>query len=122
MFLLQISRRLQVLQDYNGAAHIFNESYQAKPAYDALVELLTPEVIPGSLSITISMVLDDPVNQTWSGLDETFIVSITGPSYPSGIDITFTLIDGVINSTNSVVLSNLIPGSYTIEEADAGTE
>ena len=38
----------------SGAAHIFDESYQAKPAYNALVELLTPEVMVYTLNIEVN--------------------------------------------------------------------
>ncbi len=55
-------------------------------------------------------------------VDDTFTVTVTGPSYPGGHQIVFTLTNGVLESSNPVVLENLIPGNYTITEADAGAE
>jgi hypothetical protein len=57
-----------------------------------------------------------------SGIDETFTVTVTGPSYPAGITHDFVVIDGVLQAPATWTLTNLIPGVYTISEADAGTE
>jgi hypothetical protein len=54
-------------------------------------------------------------------IDDTFTVTVMGPSYPGGHDVVFTLEDGVL-SPEAVTLDPIIPGNYTISEADAGTE
>ena len=55
-------------------------------------------------------------------IDETFTITVTGPSYPGGTTLTFELVDGIITSTNPQQLSGLIPGIYTVTEADPGLE
>lgn len=57
-----------------------------------------------------------------ASLTKDFTVTVTGPSYPSGYDITFTLLNGVLQAPTSVILDPIIPGDYTITEADAGME
>jgi hypothetical protein len=50
-----------------------------------------------------------------SSANSTFIVTVTGPSYQSGHNLTFQLINGVLSS-NSTCLCGLIPGNYTVTE------
>ncbi|MEE9398708.1 MAG: hypothetical protein V3V23_00390, partial [Dehalococcoidales bacterium] len=56
-------------------------------------------------------------------INETFTVTVTGPSHPApGHDVVFTVTSGVLQAPSTVTLSDLIPGDYTITEADAGPE
>ena len=44
-----------------------------------------------------------------------FTVHVVGPSYPSGIDLVFHLVNGVITN-NDQTLPNITPGQYTVSE------
>jgi hypothetical protein len=74
----------------------------------------------GALKVTKAVVLGNVVNP--SGIDDTFTVTVTGPSYPNGHNIVFTVVDGVLQAPATVTLEPIIPGNYIITEADAGTE
>jgi len=69
---------------------------------------------PGCLriikTIDFSGMIGDPADVP----DVTFTVTVTGPSYPTGYDLTFNLVDGVISPMQQ--FSNIIPGSYDITE------
>jgi len=69
---------------------------------------------PGCLWVEKLLDLCGAVNL--DGIDETFVINVIGPSYPTGFDIDFTMTDGDITSTNPVELSGLIPGDYTVSE------
>jgi hypothetical protein len=112
-----------VTETVQGVSYTWNVSGEGDVSVTAgstASKTITNTFVPGSLEITKVVELGDVINP--SGIDETFTVTVTGPSYPNGHVITFTLVDGVITSTNPVVLLNLIPGSYTIVETDAGAE
>jgi hypothetical protein len=77
--------------------------------------------VAGALEITkVIEGLNTVVNA--SAINDTFTVTVTGPSYPIGYDIVFTLTGGVLQTPTTVGLSQIIPGEYTVTEADAGTE
>jgi hypothetical protein len=59
-----------------------------------------------------------------TAIDETFTIHVEGPSYPgpTGIDLTFDLVDGVISGDNYQHLSNILPGEYCFSESDPGPE
>ncbi len=76
--------------------------------------------VAGSLQITKIVDLGSVVNP--SAINDTFTVTVTGPSYPGGTPLTFTVTNGVLQTPTSVTLSPIIPGDYTITEVDAGTE
>lgn len=81
----------------------------------------TKTYVAGALEITkVIAGLASVVNK--ESVNDTFTVTVTGPSYPAGHNITFNLVNGVLQTPAAVGLSNLIPGPYTITEADAGTE
>lgn len=81
----------------------------------------TKTYVAGALEITkVVQGLASVVNK--ESINDTFTVTVTGPSYPSGHNITFNLVNGVLQVPATVGLSNLIPGDYTVTEADAGTE
>jgi len=75
--------------------------------------------VAGSLEVTKIVNLGFVVNPT--AISKDFVVTVTGPSYLTGHDITFHLVNGVLQAPASTTLFNLIPGNYTITEADAGT-
>lgn len=88
---------------------------------DTAVCSITNTDQPGALSVTKAIAgIAGVVNG--NTVDDTFTVTVTGPSYPGGHQIVFTLTDGVLQNPNPVVLNNLIIGNYTVTEADAGTE
>ena len=51
-----------------------------------------------------------------------FTLIVTGPSYPTGTGVTFTIEDGIIISDNPQTIDDLLPGSYTIEGDSPGEE
>lgn len=77
--------------------------------------------IAGALEVTkIVPDLSGIVNYT--SISDTFTVTVTGPSYPGGQNIVFTLTNGILQAPATITLSPLIPGDYTVTEADAGAE
>ncbi len=76
--------------------------------------------VAGALEITKIVNLGSVVNP--SVINDTFTVTVTGPSYPVGTNIVFTVTNGVLQAPTSITLSPIIPGNYTITEADAGSE
>jgi len=70
---------------------------------------------PGCLLVEKIIDLNGAINL--DGIDETFVITVTGESYPSGQDLTFNVVDGAITSTNPQELSGLIPGIYTVTES-----
>jgi uncharacterized Zn-binding protein involved in type VI secretion len=79
---------------------------------------VTNTYVPGCLEITKVVDLDDYLFA--SSANSTFVVTVTGPSYPDGLNLTFHLIDGVVTYDgeldDTACLSNLIPGNYTAAE------
>ena len=87
-----------------------NNSGSAEKTYEA-----------GALKITkVIAGLDNVVNA--SSIDDSFTVTVTGPSYPGGTAIVFTLTNGVLEAPTTVTLDPIIPGDYTVTESDAGPE
>ena len=78
------------------------------------------EYVAGALEVTKIVNLGNVVNPT--AISDTFTVTVTGPSYPGGHNIVFNLVNGVLQAPTTVLLDNLIPGDYTVTEADAGLE
>jgi hypothetical protein len=75
---------------------------------------VTNTYVPGSLEVTKTLVLGGytlPVNGSFS-------VVVTGPSYPAGTPLTFTVTNGAVSGPET--LANLIPGDYTVTETDPG--
>ena len=75
---------------------------------------VTNTYVPGCLEVTKVVVFGDLVGD--ETVDETFVVTVTGPSYPGGTSHNFVVTDGVL-SGSPWTLNNLIPGDYTVEEA-----
>lgn len=77
--------------------------------------------VAGALKVTKAVEgLDAVVNS--GAVNDTFTVTVTGPSYPNGEEIVFTVTNGVLVAPATVTLDPVIPGAYTITEADAGAE
>ena len=76
-------------------------------------ETVTNTYVPGSLEVTKSVVRGAVVG---SPAIPDFLITITGPSYPGGNTKVFNYPDHLKKTW-----TNLIPGDYTITEADAGT-
>jgi len=74
---------------------------------------VTNTYVPGCLQITKSLVI--PPGVPLAPLDGTFTIHVAGP-FSYSHDVNFTMVDGVITSTNPVELDNLIPGVYTLTE------
>ena len=68
----------------------------------------------GCLQITKSLSI--PVGVLLAPLDGTFTVNVANATAGYSQDVTFTMVDGVITSTNPVTLSGLTPGNYTLTE------
>jgi hypothetical protein len=79
------------------------------------------DYVAGALDLTKTVVTTGYPSAGLSNVDGTFTFHVVGPSYPSGHDETFTMVDGVITSTNPVHLSPLIPGDYTVTETGVDT-
>jgi len=74
---------------------------------------VTNTYVPGCLQITKSLSI--PAGVPLAPLDGTFTIHVAGP-FSYSHDVNFTMVDGVITSTNPVELDNLIPGVYTLTE------
>ena len=74
---------------------------------------VTNTYVPGCLTITKNLTI--PVGVPLGPLDGTFIINVAGP-YGFSQNVSFTMVDGVITSTNPVTLNNLIPGTYALAE------
>ena len=93
---------------------------------DTAIEVVVPNApTPGCLEVTkevdFSGIIGDPADVP----DVDFTVTVTGPSYPTGTDLVFHLVDGVVTYDDDDIacLCDLIPGNYTAEEtAPAGWE
>ena len=68
---------------------------------------------PGCLEITKTLQI--PGGVPVDPLDGTFIINVAGPGGFSQ-NVTFTMVDGAITSTNPQTLNDLIPGNYTLTE------
>ena len=88
----------------------------------APVITVTNTPMPGCLEVTKVVDLDDYMFA--GSANSTFNITVTGPSYPTGTDLVFNLINGVLygpDDGNTTCLCNLIPGNYTVAEvAPAG--
>jgi hypothetical protein len=74
---------------------------------------------PGALTITKAVDLGSVVDPT--GITQDFVINVIGPSWPSpGTNLTFHLLNGVLQAPTSVTLSNLNPGTYTVTETSPG--
>jgi len=74
--------------------------------------------VPGCLEVTKVVDLDDYVFA--ASANSTFTITVTGPSYPTGHDLTFHLVNGVVTydaeMDATACLSGLIPGDYYVTE------
>ena len=80
----------------------------------AIEVIVTNSPILGCLEIEKAVDLSGVVGPISEIPDVDFVITVTGPSYPSGTDLTFNLVDGVISGAQD--LNNIIPGSYTVTE------
>jgi len=69
---------------------------------------------PGCLQIVKDVDLTSVIGPIDEIPDVDFIITVTGPSYPTGHNLTFNLVDGIISGAQD--LSDLIPGNYTVTE------
>lgn len=77
--------------------------------------------VAGSLTITKTLDVSQYPVLGLPNVDQTFTVHVTGPSFdPTGTDVHFTVVDGVLQSPSSVTLSPLIPGTYNVAENNPG--
>jgi hypothetical protein len=79
-----------------------------------VVVTVTNSPILGCLEIVKSVDLSEVVGPIANIPDVNFIITVTGPSYPTGHNLTFNLVDGVISGAQD--LSDLIPGDYYVTE------
>src|SRR4030042_1586839 len=86
----------------------------------APVVTVTNEPTPGALEVTKEIDWGDIIGSHADVPDVDFIVTVTGPSYPDGLNLTFHLIDGVVTydgeQDDTACLENLIPGNYYVTE------
>jgi len=68
----------------------------------------------GCLRIVKEVDLSSVVGPIANIPDVDFTITVTGPSYPNGTDLTFNLINGVISGAQD--LDDIIPGNYTVAE------
>lgn len=76
--------------------------------------------VAGALHITKVLDVSAYSPLPLGNVDGTFTVVVTGPSYPGGHNIVFTMVDGVLQAPTTVHLEPLIPGAYTVTENDPG--
>ncbi|MDH4367450.1 MAG: hypothetical protein OEV57_04890, partial [Dehalococcoidia bacterium] len=84
---------------------------------DCAVITVSNTPTPGCLEVTKVVDLDEYMFA--SSANSTFAITVTGPSYPIGHNLTFDLINGILygpDDGNSTCLCNLIPGNYTVSE------
>ena len=82
--------------------------------YGEVIVIVTNAPQRGCLEIEKIVDLREVVGPIDQIPDVTFTITVTGASYPTGYDLYFDLIDGIISPSQQ--LSNIIPGSYTITE------
>jgi hypothetical protein len=75
---------------------------------------VTNTYTPGCLTITKSLSI--PGGVPLGPLDGTFVINVANAGIGFSQNVSFTMVDGVITSTNPVTLNNLIPGTYTLTE------
>jgi hypothetical protein len=85
----------------------------------ANVVTVTDTFQPGCLKVTKVVDLDE--YKFASSANSTFVITVTGPSYPTGYNLTFYLVNGNVTgydctSGDTACLCCLIPGSYTVAE------
>jgi hypothetical protein len=80
---------------------------------------VTNSPTPGCLEVTKVVDLDE--YPFASSANATFNITVTGPSYPTGLDLLFEMTNGEVvyvddTGTASACLCGLIPGNYTVTE------
>ncbi|MEE9370632.1 MAG: hypothetical protein V3W45_04080, partial [Sedimentisphaerales bacterium] len=108
-------------QPYDGGGMGDNfVSFLLDQGESATVDFYNTQI--GCLELTKVVELSGVTNPI--AINETFTVTVTGPSFPApaGQDVVFTVTNGVLQAPSTVTLNDLIPGDYTITEADAGSE
>jgi hypothetical protein len=106
------------------AANITNDNPAVVVAgeccYDGAPKVIVENTpIPGCLEVT--KVVDLDKYPFASSANATFNITVTGPSYPMGLNLTFEMIDGEVIyvddlGTATACLCGLIPGNYTVTE------
>jgi hypothetical protein len=78
---------------------------------------ITNDLNPGHLQVTKVVDLN---GASGTGISGNFTVTVSGPTYPSGITHNFIVTDGVVLAPNPWTLTNLLSGNYTVIETTPG--
>jgi hypothetical protein len=92
---------------------------EAGDTCDGVDITVTNSPTPGCLEVTKVVDLDDYMFA--SSANATFNITVTGPSYPTGLNLTFEMVNGDVFYVDdfggdTACLCNLIPGSYNVTE------